>query len=52
MVSVSAQELDELDLRVRSLRTQVRKAEENNNQLTKQKREVDEKLKKNENEVY
>ncbi|XP_031548521.1 vicilin-like seed storage protein At2g18540 isoform X10 [Actinia tenebrosa] len=51
MVAVSAQELDELDLKVRSLRTQVRKAEENNNQLNKQKREIDEKLKKNENEL-
>lgn len=51
MVAVSAAELDELDLKVRSLRTQVRKAEETNNQLVKQKREIDEKLKKNENEV-
>jgi len=51
MVSVSAAELDELDLKVRSLRTQVRKCEETNNQLTKQKREIDDKLKKNENEV-
>jgi len=51
MVAVSAAELDELDLKVRSLRTQVRKAEETNNQLVKQKREIDEKHKKNENEL-
>ncbi|KAJ7371007.1 hypothetical protein OS493_028626 [Desmophyllum pertusum] len=47
----SQQELDELDLKLRSLRTQLRKAEENSNQLAKQKRELEEKTKKNTNDI-
>ncbi len=50
-VPASQQELDELDLKLRSLRTQLRKAEENSNQLAKQKRELEEKMKKNTNDV-
>ncbi|XP_032231835.2 troponin I isoform X22 [Nematostella vectensis] len=51
MVAVSAQELDELDLKVRSLRTQVRKAEETSNALQKQQKELEIKIKNNENDV-
>lgn len=47
----SQQELDELDLRLRSLRTQLRKAEELSTQLGKQKREIDEKIEKNKRDV-
>ena len=47
----SQQELDELDLKLRSLRTQLRKAEENSNLLAKQKKELEEKIKKNTNDV-
>jgi len=50
-VPASQQELDELDLKLRSLRTQLRKAEENSNLLAKQKRELEEKIKKNTNDV-
>lgn len=50
-VPASQQELDELDLKLRSLRTQLRKAEENSNVLAKQKRELEEKIKKNTNDV-
>ena len=47
----SKEELDALDLKLRSLRTQLRKAEENSNALAKQKRELEEKMKKNTNDV-
>lgn len=47
----SQQELDELDLKLRSLRTQLRKAEEASTQLAKQKKELEEKTKKNTNDV-
>lgn len=47
----SQQELDELDLRLRSLRTQLRKAEDQANVLAKQKKELEEKVKKNTNDV-
>ena len=47
----SQQELDELDLKLRSLRTQLRKAEEATNHLAKQKKELDEKIQKNSKEV-
>jgi len=50
-VPASQQELDELDLKLRSLRTQLRKAEENSNVLAKQKKELEEKIKKNTNDV-
>lgn len=50
-VPATQQELDELDLRLRSLRTQLRKAEELSTQLGKQKREVDEKIEKNKRDV-
>lgn len=50
-VPASQQELDELDLKLRSLRTQLRKAEEASNQFAKQKRELEEKMKKNTNDV-
>ena len=50
-VPASQQELDELDLKLRSLRTQLRKAEENSNLLAKQKKELEEKIKKNTNDV-
>ena len=50
-VPASQQELDELDLKLRSLRTQLRKAEENSNLLAKQKRELEEKIKQNTNNV-
>ena len=50
-VPASKEELDALDLKLRSLRTQLRKAEENSNTLAKQKRELEEKMKKNTNDV-
>ena len=50
-VPATQQELDELDLKLRSLRTQLRKAEEASNQLAKQKKEVDEKIEKNKRDV-
>lgn len=50
-VPASQQELDELDLKLRSLRTQLRKAEETANLLAKQKKDLDEKVKKNTNDV-
>jgi len=50
-VPASQQELDELDLKLRSLKTQLRKAEEAATQLGKQKREIEEKIKKNTNDV-
>ena len=50
-VPATQQELDELDLKLRSLRTKLRKAEELTTQLAKQKREVDEKIQKNTREV-
>ena len=50
-VPASQQELDELDLKLRSLRTQLRKAEEACNVLAKQKRELEDKITKNNNDV-
>ena len=50
-IPASQQELDELDLKLRSLKTQLRKAEEAATQLGKQKREIEEKIKKNTNDV-
>ena len=47
----SQQELDELDLKLRSLRTQLRKAEETSNLYAKQKKDLEEKIKKNTNDV-
>ena len=46
-VPASQQELDELDLKLRSLRTQLRKAEEASTQLAKQKKELEEKMANN-----
>lgn len=50
-VPASQQELDELDLKLRSLRTQLRKAEEASTQLAKQKKELEEKMTKNTKDV-
>lgn len=50
-IPASQQELDELDLKLRSLRTQLRKAEEASVQLAKQKKEIEEKTTKNANDV-
>ena len=50
-VPASQQELDELDLKLRSLRTQLRKAEESANLFAKQKKDLEEKIKKNTNDV-
>ena len=49
--TVSAAELDELDLKVRSLRTQLRKAEELKNNLQKQHKEMAVKMDLNDKDV-
>ena len=51
VVSVSPAELDELDLKVRSLRTQLRKAEELSNQLVKQQKEIEDRIRRNNSDV-
>ena len=50
-IPATQQELDEIDLKLRSLRTQLRKAEETANTLAKQKKELEEKTRKNNSEV-
>lgn len=48
---VTQVEMDELDLKIRSLKTQLRKQEETKVQLQKQKRELDDKMQRNESTV-
>ena len=51
VTTVTPAELDELDLKVRSLRTQLRKAEELKNNLQKQYKEMEVKINLNEKEA-